>query len=390
MHIHPLITDTATLTALCDRLAHSPFVAVDTEFMRENTYWPILCLIQIGDEHEAAAVDPMADGIDLQPLLDLLVDNEDVLKVVHAGSQDIEIVHNLTGKTPHPLFDTQIAQMALSENEQIGYVQLVDEWLGETVDKGARFTDWAQRPLTAKQLDYAIGDVTHLAAIFPKMLARLQKTGRGQWLNDEMERLADPENYRTDPDLAWQRVKIASRKPVVLGRLKALAAWREAFAQKRDLPRGRVMKDETLADLALNPPRAQADLAKVRGLSGGWASNEGGRAVMAALAGAEPLPDDEMPDAERRGRGGGKQSKLVGDLLKLLLKIRCQELGVASRLIARGGELDRLAGGARDELALLDGWRREVFGQEALELVEGRVGFAVADGKLALSRVEPS
>ena len=388
MHIHPLITDTATLTTLCESLAQGPFVAVDTEFMRENTYWPILCLIQIGNEQEAAAVDPMAHGLDLTPLLDLLVNNEDVLKVVHAGSQDIEIVHNLTGKTPHPIFDTQIAQMALSENEQIGYVQLVEEWVGEHVDKGARFTDWAQRPLTTKQLDYAVGDVTHLAAIFPKMLARLQKTGRGEWLNDEMERLADPANYRTDPDVAWERVKIASRKPVVLGRLKALAAWREGFAQKRDLPRGRVMKDETLGDLALNPPRSQADLAKVRGLSGAWASNEGGRAVMAALADATPLSDDEMPDAERRGRGGGKQSKLVGDLLKLLLKIRCQELGVASRLIARSGELDRLAGGARDDLALLDGWRYDVFGHEAVDLVDGRVGFAVADGKLALSRLE--
>ncbi len=388
MKIHPLISDTATLAALCDRLANSPFVAVDTEFMRENTYWPILCLIQIGDETEAAAVDPMADGIDLQPLLDLLVDNEDVLKVVHAGSQDIEIVHNLTGKTPHPLFDTQIAQMALSENEQIGYVQLVDDWLGEHVDKGARFTDWAQRPLTAKQLDYAVGDVTHLAAIFPKMLAKLQKTGRGAWLDDEMERLADPANYRTDPEIAWQRVKIASRKPVVLGRLKALAAWREAFAQKRDLPRGRVMKDETLGDLAMNPPRAQADLAKVRGLSAGWGTNEGGRAVMDALARAEPLPEDEMPEAERRGRGGGRQSKLVGDLLKLLLKIRSSELGVASRLIARGGDLDRLAGGNREGLELLGGWRYDVFGREAVDLVDGRVGFAVANGKLALSRLE--
>lgn len=388
MHIHPLITDTSTLAALCQRLARSPFVAVDTEFMRENTYWPILCLIQIGDENEAAAVDPMAEGLDLTPLLDLLVNNEDVLKVVHAGSQDIEIVHNLTGKTPHPLFDTQIAQMALSENEQIGYVQLVEEWVGESVDKGARFTDWAQRPLTAKQIDYAIGDVTHLAAIFPKMLERLRKTGRGGWLNDEMERLADPENYRTDPDIAWQRVKIASRKPVVLGRMKALAAWREAFAQKRDLPRGRVMKDETMGDLALNPPRSQADLAKVRGLSGGWASNEGGRAVMAALADAQPLPDNEMPDKEGRGRGGGKQSKLVGDLLKLLLKIRSSELGVASRLIARGSELDQLAGGNRDGLALLEGWRHDVFGREALDLVDGRVGFAVSDGKLTLSRLE--
>src|SRR3954467_9595530 len=188
MHIHPLITDSQSLKSLCERLSKSDFVAVDTEFMRENTYWPDLCLIQIGNAEEAAAVDPKAEGLDMGPLLDLLVDNEDVLKVFHAGGQDIEIIYNLTAKTPHPLFDTQIAAMALGQGEQIGYSNLVDSWLGIQVDKGARFTDWARRPLEARQIEYAIGDVTHLAKIFPKMLERLRKTGRGAWLDQEMER----------------------------------------------------------------------------------------------------------------------------------------------------------------------------------------------------------
>src|SRR3954463_8961210 len=212
MHIHPLITDSESLRSLCERLAKSPFVAVDTEFMRENTYWPDLCLIQIGNEEEAAAVDPKADGIDMGPLLDLLTDNEEVLKVFHAGSQDIEIVYNLTEKTPHPLFDTQIAAMALGLGEQVGYSNLVESLIGKTLDKGARFTDWARRPLDKRQIDYAIGDVTHLATLFPKMLERLRRTGRGDWLDEEMERLADPSNYENDPALAWKRVRISSRK----------------------------------------------------------------------------------------------------------------------------------------------------------------------------------
>ena len=188
MKIHPLITDTETLTQFCTRMAQSDFIAVDTEFMRENTYWPILCLVQIGNEHEAAAIDPMADGIDLTPMLELLTNNEDVLKVFHAGGQDVEIIHNLTGTTPHPMFDTQIAAMALGQSEQIGYANLVESWLGITVDKGARFTDWSRRPLDDRQIDYAIGDVTHLATIFPKMLNKLVKTGRGGWLDQEMEK----------------------------------------------------------------------------------------------------------------------------------------------------------------------------------------------------------
>jgi len=388
MHIHDLITDSAALANLCTRLGTAPFVCVDTEFMRENSYWPELCLIQIADSEEAAAIDPMAPGIDLTPLLDLLTANEDVLKVFHAGGQDIEIVYNLTGKTPHPLFDTQVAAMALGMGEQIGYQNLVETYLGIAVDKGARFTDWSRRPLDSRQIEYAIGDVTHLSVIFPKMLARLRKTGRGAWLDQEMERIADPENYRNDPDAAWRRVRIGSRKPEVLGRLKALARWRELESQDKNLPRGRIAKDETLADLAGNPPKKQADLARVRGLSATWAQNDIGARLMTALGEARPLRTDELPPRDDRKPGLGKEGALVADLLKLLLKIRARDIDVAAKLLARTEELEALAAGQREGLAMLEGWRYEQFGHEALALVEGRLGFAVKDGKLQMTRGE--
>ncbi|MEP6785789.1 MAG: ribonuclease D [Sphingomonadales bacterium] len=388
MEIHPVITDSATLAALCARLAKSPFVAVDTEFMRENTFWPDLCLIQIADEKEAAAIDPKADGLDMKPLLDLMTNNEDVLKVFHAGGQDIEIVYNLTGKTPHPLFDTQVAAMALGQGEQVGYSNLVDQWLGITLDKGARFTDWGRRPLDDRQIDYAIGDVTHLSKIFPRMLEKLMKTGRGEWLDAEMERLADPTNYALEPSEAWKRVKIASRKPEVLGRLRALAAWREHEARTKNLPRGRIVKDETLGDLALHPPRTQSDLSRVRGLSTSWAGNDIGGRMLAALANAEPMPADLLPARDDRKPGLGKDGALVADLLKLLLKIRAKETSVAPRLLARTDDLDALAAGVREGLSILTGWRFDQFGRDALDLVEGRLAFAVVGGKLKMTRTE--
>ncbi|TDN86753.1 ribonuclease D [Stakelama pacifica] len=388
MHIHGLIEDSATLANLCARFSNADFITVDTEFMRENSYWPELCLIQIADENEAAAVDPMAPGIDLTPLLDLLTDNHDVLKVFHAGGQDLEIVYNLTGKTPQPLFDTQVAAMALGQGEQIGYSNLVDSYLGITVDKGARFTDWSRRPLDERQITYAIADVTHLAKIFPMMLKKLKITGRGAWLNEEMERLADPAHYFNDPDLAWKRVRTPSRKADVLGRLKALARWREKEAQNKNLPRGRIVKDETLADIAAHPPRKQGDLAKVRGLSAAWASNDIGGRLMDAIGAAKPLPSDEMPSRDDRKPALGKEGALVADLLKLLLKIRAREINVAARLLARSDDLEALAAGQRDDLAILKGWRFEQFGRDALALVEGQLGFTVRGGKLKMTRTE--
>ncbi|GAB5349678.1 ribonuclease D [Alteriqipengyuania sp. 357] len=387
MKIHDLITTTDKLAELCERLGKGDFVCVDTEFMRENTYWPELCLVQIGDENEAAAIDPLADGIDLKPLLDLLTENEDVLKVFHAGSQDVEIFYNLTGKTPHPIFDTQIAMMAISQSEQIGYANLVEHWLDKTIDKGARFTDWSRRPLTDRQLEYAIGDVTYLATIFPRILKKLIKTDRGLWLNAEMEKLADPENYAIEPDRAWKRIRAQGRNAQVLGRLKAVAAWREGEAQHKNIPRGRIMRDETLADIASHPPKKQGDLAKVRGLSNAWKDNEIGNRLMEVLEEAEPLPSDEMPQRTSRGAPLGKEGALVADLLKLLLKIRAREIDVAPRLLTRSDELEQLAAGVRN-LPILEGWRREVFGSDALDLVEGKLAFAVEQGKLKMTHID--
>ncbi|HEY4071196.1 MAG TPA: ribonuclease D [Sphingomicrobium sp.] len=387
MRIHPLITKTEDLNALVERLSDQPFVAVDTEFMRENTYWPDLCLIQVAGGGEAAAIDPKADGLDLKHLLDLFVKNEEVLKVFHAGGQDLEIIHNLTRKVPHPLFDTQIAAMALGHGEQIGYSNLIESLLGHSLDKGARFTDWSRRPLDKRQIDYAIADVTHLAQVFPRMVEKLKKTGRGAWLDEEMERLADPSSFAFPPEDAWKRLKLPSRNPAVLGRLKALAAWRETEARSKNLPRGRIIKDDTLNEIVLHPPKTQDDLGKVRGLSAGWRTNDIGGRLMAALNGTKTLDQSEMPDREPRRPGLTKDAALVGDLLKLLLKIRAKESGVAARLIARSDDLEALAAGVRKNLKILHGWRYEQFGKDALDLVEGRLAFAIEHGKLKMSRV---
>ena len=386
MQIHPLITKSDELSQLVSRLAKHPFIAVDTEFMRENTYWPELCLLQVASTEEAAAIDPQAD-IDLSPILDLMVENKNVLKVFHAGGQDLEIIHNLTDKVPTPLFDTQIAAMALGHGEQIGYSNLIESLLGHSLDKGARFTDWSRRPLDKRQIDYAIADVTHLATIFPRMVDKLRKNGRGAWLDEEMERLADPSSFAFDAEDAWKRLKLPSRNPAVLGRLKALAAWRENEARSKNLPRGRIIKDDTMGELAVHPPKNQEELGRVRGLSSGWRSNDIGVRLMGALASAKPLEVDELPDREPRRPGLTKEGALVSDLLKLLLKIRSKEAGVAAKLIARTDDLEALAAGVRKDLKILSGWRFEEFGRDAVELVEGRIGFAIEHGKLKLSRV---
>ncbi|MGN6059539.1 MAG: ribonuclease D [Sphingomicrobium sp.] len=387
MRIHPLLTKPDDLKALVDRLSAHPFVAVDTEFMRENTYWPDLCLIQVASSEEAAAIDPKAEGIDLKPLLDLFVRNEHVLKVFHAGGQDLEIIHNLTGKVPHPLFDTQIAAMALGHGEQIGYSNLIESLLGHSLDKGARFTDWSRRPLDKRQIDYAIADVTHLATVFPRMVDKLRKTGRGAWLDEEMERLADASNFAFAPEDAWKRLKLPSRNPAVLGRLKAVAAWRESEARSKNLPRGRIVKDDTLTEIVLHPPKTQDDLGRIRGLSAGWKTNDIGSRLISAIEGSKPLEPGEMPDREPKRPGLTKDAALVSDLLKLLLKIRAKETGVAARLIARSDDLEALAAGVRKNLNILQGWRYEQFGKDALDLVEGRLAFAIENGKLKMSRV---
>lgn len=386
MLIHPLVTDTDTLADLCLRLSEHDHVCIDTEFMRESTYYPELCLIQLASPDEAFAVDPLADNIDLGPFMELLA-NESVLKVLHAGSQDIEIFVNLTGEVPQPLFDTQIAAMAMGMGEQVSYANLVAHFTRHQIDKGARFTNWATRPLSERQISYAIGDVTWLSQLFPKMLSHLQKTERGEWLNEEMARLLDPSNYMVDPESMWQRIRLPNRKPETLGRLKALAAWRELEAQDKNVPRGRIMRDETLADLASSPPSDQEGLTRIRGLTKAWANNAIGDRLMKTLHEAAPLSATEIPAKERRP-GLSSEASLIADLLKLLLKIRAKEEGIAPRLIARGEELEAIAGGETEGLPLLQGWRRDVFGEDALALVEGRLCFRVLNGQLKMQATE--
>ncbi len=388
MQIHPLITDTDTLARLCARLKTGRSICVDTEFMREHTYYPELCLVQVAGGDEAFAFDPLSDDLDMGPFLELL-ERKSLLKVLHAGGQDIEIFVHRTGAVPAPLFDTQVAAMAMGLGEQVSYANLVAHFTGTHIDKGARFTDWARRPLDDRQLQYAIGDVTYLSQLFPKMVAKLRKTGRGEWLDEEMARLADVSHYRPDPDTLWQRLKLPNRKPETLGRLKALARWREAEAASKNVPRGRIVKDETLADLAAAPPQSQADLGRVRGLSAAWTSNNIGGRLLAALHEATPLTVAEMP-AKDHHPGLSTDASLVANLLKLLLKIRSKESGVAPKLIAHGDELEALAAGRRDGLALLEGWRREIFGEDALALVEGRLGFSVEKGKLRMRPLAPA
>lgn len=386
MQIHPLVNDSETLAVLCERLKAHDTICVDTEFMRENTYYPELCLVQVASAEDAFAFDPLADGLDMSPFLTLLADDS-LLKVMHAGGQDIEIFVNLTGRVPAPLFDTQVAAMALGMGEQVSYANLVAHFTGHQVDKGARFTDWARRPLSERQIHYAIGDVTHLSDLFPKMLAKLRKTGRGQWLDEEMARLCDSACYTANPDTAWQRLKLPNRKPEVLGRLKALARWREQEAASKNVPRGRIVKDETLADIAAAPPATQSDLARVRGLSQAWATNNIGQRMLTAIATAAPLSDEEMPARDHRP-GLSSDASLVADLLKLLLKVRAKEAGVAPRLIARSEDMEMLAGGVREGLSILQGWRYEQFGKDALALVDGRLGFSVRGGRMRMRELE--
>ena len=275
--------------------------------------------------------------------------------------------------------------MALGYGEQVGYSSLVESMLGHVLDKGARFTDWSRRPLDKRQIDYAIADVTHLATIFPMMVEKLRKNGRGGWLDEEMERLADPSSFAFAPEDAWKRLKLPGRNPQLLGRLRAIAGWRETEARGKNIPRGRIIKDDTLAELAAHPPKTQDDLGKVRGLSAGWRNNDIGGRLMQALANAEPVSADELPQRDFKRPGLSKDAVLVSDLLKLLLKIRSRETGVAPKLIGRSDELEALAAGVRDGLHILSGWRFEQFGSDALDLVEGRVAFGVTDGKLTMT-----
>jgi ribonuclease D len=374
MHI---VSESGELAQVCAAFAEAPYITVDTEFLRERTYWSQLCLVQMarpgtGEAGDGSAVliDPLAQGIDLSPLHALMAD-ERVLKVFHAARQDIEIFHHMGGVIPHPLFDTQVAAMVCGYGEQVGYETLARKIAKVTIDKSSRFTDWSRRPLSEKQLVYALADVTHLRGIYEALRDRLAKTGRIYWVAEEMAVLTDPATYAADPDEAWQRIKARSQSPRFLAVVRSLARWREINAQDRDVPRSRVLKDDALLEVATAQPRTPEELSRMRLLQREARRPEVAAEILAAVAEGLACPPDRLPrlPAPPRRREG---SAAVAELLKVFLKARADEIGVASRLIAPASEIEALAG--EDEvgdLAVLKGWRREVFGADALRLKNG-------------------
>ena len=372
-----LITTTAELEAFCAELADAPFVAVDTEFMRETTYWPKLCLIQAAGPDAAAVIDPLADGIDLAPFLAILGDPK-IEKVFHAARQDVEIFNNL-GVMPKPLFDTQVAGMACGFGEQIAYDALVRQMLKIEIDKSSRFTDWARRPLTDTQLEYALGDVTHLAKLFPMLRARLEKEGRLAWVVDEMANLTDPANYDTDPDNAWKRLRARKHTPKYLAVFKTVAAWRERTAQMRDQPRGRILKDEAIDEIASQTPTDPAAFDRLRAVPKGFAGSKFGPELIEAVKAALKDPETHAPVIARSPQTSTPAAGAVVELLKVLLKARAEDAGVASKLIVTVSDLEKIANDDNAETPALVGWRREAFGADALKLKRGELAL-VLDG----------
>ena len=383
--VHPtptLITTTTALAAACERLRQEAFVTVDTEFMREKTYWPELCVVQLGGLQEVAIIDALADGLDLSPLGTLLADTS-TTKVFHAARQDVEIFVQLFGDTPRPLFDTQIAAMVAGFGDQVGYDSLVSGLTGESIDKAQRFSDWSARPLSQAQITYAAADVTHLRDVYQRLCDRLATERRLDWVTEEMAVLQDPATYRADPETAWERLRPRSTNRRFLGLVQALAAWREREAQKINIPRQRLIKDESLLEIAATAPRSADELARARGITRGLADGRVGTAVLEVVARVRNVPDAELPPLMAQ-REGPRPSAALVSLLKVLLAARCEEHDVAPRLVASSDDIDRLASEENPNIPVLHGWRRVVFGNDAIALKQGRIALGVAGRRVKL------
>ncbi|MBI1683208.1 ribonuclease D [Caulobacter hibisci] len=379
------ITTTAALAEFCNGLKGQPFIAVDTEFMRETTYWPKLCLIQVASPSSDAVIDPLADGLDLEPLLELMRD-ETLLKVFHAARQDVEIFNNLKAM-PTPLFDTQVAGMAAGFGEQIAYDALVRQMLKIEIDKSSRFTDWARRPLTDAQLAYALADVTHLARLFPVLRDRLQESGRLAWVEEEMKALSDPAAYDVDPEKAWRRLRPRKTQAKYLAVFKAVSAWRERTAQQRDQPRGRILKDEAIDELATQAPTSLEGLNTLRGVPKGFGGSKFGPDLLAAIKAALADPEGYAPVVDKPGPPPPPSAGAVVELLKVLLKARAEEAGVASKLIATVSDLEKIAADDEAETPALQGWRREAFGADALKIKRGELALVLDGTKVRVVEV---
>ncbi len=377
-----LITSTQDLISFCERASSSSYITVDTEFVRETTYWPQLCLIQVGLAHEAVAIDPLAPGIDLTSFFALL-QNPDVLKVVHSGRQDVEIFYHLTGEIPKPLFDTQIAAMVCGFGEAVAYDALVQRYAKVSIDKSSRYTHWAQRPLTEKQLTYALGDVTHLRVIYEKLVKRLQEEDRTHWVEDEVEILTNPATYAVDPSTLWQKIKVRSATPRLLAILRDLAAWRDLMAKQRNVPRARVLRDEALLDLAASAPRSLADLERMRGVPPSLAKGKEGTVILGLIEKALALPVDQCPPVKQNHESPPGTSALI-EMLRLLLKLQSDKYQVAQKLIATSADIEEIARSSAPQVPALSGWRNDIFGKTAMALKQGKVGFGLQDNKITL------
>ncbi|HRE20640.1 MAG TPA: ribonuclease D [Rhabdaerophilum sp.] len=383
--VPPLTTTTEALAAACARLATHDFVTVDTEFLRETTYYPKLCLIQLASSEEIVLVDPLAPGMDLAPFLALMAD-ERIVKVFHAARQDLEIIWNKGQLIPAPLFDTQVAAMVCGFGEQVSYESLATSLANARIDKSSRFTDWSRRPLTEAQLAYAAADVTHLRIVYTKLLNRMVKHDRVNWIADEMAILSSPATYEARPEDAWLRVKARIRKPVERAILMELAAWREREAQTRDVPRGRILKDDGLAEIAVAQPRNTEDLARLRAIPNGFERSKAGAEILEAVmrGKARDPATIPQPEPERTGANGS-----LVQLLKVLLQSVCEKNQIAPKLVASSDDIDRLAARPEVDMPVLQGWRGEIFGQVALRLIRGEVLLGLEKGRVVAVPAKP-
>jgi ribonuclease D len=381
----PMITTTQALTAFCQEVSADPFITVDTEFLRETTYYPKLCLIQIAGASVATLIDPLAEGLSLQPFYELMA-NKAVLKVFHAASQDIEILVNLANQVPTPVFDTQIAAMVCGFGDQVGYEAIVRKLVGAQIDKSSQFTDWSRRPLTQKQMAYALSDVTHLRVVYEKLHSQIEAENRAAWLEGELADLADADNYRVDPEQSWRRIKarIQSRKQQAV--LMSVAAWREREAQSKNVPRGRILKDEAVGEIAIQMPQTREAMQQLRLLPRGSADSSIGRGIMAAVAEGLARDPDSIPKPKGRSDEMSSGQEAAAEVLKLALKIVSEREGIAPKLLASSADIDAIAVSDTAEVPALQGWRRTVFGDVAIALKNGLAVIGLEKGRAQIFR----
>ena len=379
-----IITTTPDLAQLCAELSQNSFVTVDTEFMREHTFWPELCLIQLAGNGVEAIVDPMSEKLDLGPFFELMSD-ESTIKVFHAARQDVEIVHHMSGRLPRPIFDTQVAATVCGFGESIGYSNLVKQILQVDIDKTSRFTDWRRRPLSEKQLTYALGDVTHLCGVYLHLDELLEKSGRAHWLIEEMAILTSPATYEQHPEHAWKRLKQRARSPKALAIMIELARWREETAQSKDTPRNRVIKDDVIYDVAMHAPKDQKALTKLRTVHDGIARSAKGAKILEIVAAANNIDHDTLPKLPRR-RPPTPETLAISELLRVLLKASAAQHDVATKILATSDDIEKLAADDNADIPALKGWRRELFGNDALELKHGKLGLVMNDGAITVRR----